>query len=76
MKRQQVRFCDGCGQMFDDIQPEGGQAHWIEARAYLMKYGMHWDDIERTDDACPACARVFQAAACHPPAEGKSVRTI
>lgn len=71
MKRQPVRFCDGCGQMFDAIQPQGGQAQWIEARAYLMKYGLHWDDLDRIDDACPSCARVFQAAAHHAEASRK-----
>lgn len=71
MKHLAVRFCDGCGQMFDDIQPDDGQAQWIDARTYLMKYGLHWDDLDRIDDACPSCARVFQAAALHAGASGK-----
>lgn len=70
MKRQTVRFCDGCGQVFDDIQPEGGQGQWIEARVYPMKYGFYWDDLDRIDDVCPPCARVCQAAAHHPSAAG------
>ncbi|MDP3090550.1 MAG: hypothetical protein Q8N04_07735 [Nitrospira sp.] len=75
MRRPAVRLCDGCGQMFDDVQPEGGQAPWIDAHAYLMKYGLHWDDLDRVDDACPPCARLFQASAHHPPADGKETLT-
>jgi len=66
LKRLAVRFCDGCGQMFDDIQPENGETQWIEARAYLMKYGLHWDDIKRIGNTCPLCARVLHAGASHP----------
>ena len=70
MKRKTVRFCDGCGHVFDDIQPEGGQGQWIEARVYLMKYGFHWEDLDRIDDVCPPCARVCQATERHPSAAG------
>lgn len=74
MKRQAVGFCDGCRQVFDDIQPQGRQAQWIDAHAYLMKYGFHWDDLDRIDDACPSCARVFQAAERQPSAVGKKAQ--
>ena len=57
-----LRFCGGCGQVCDEIQPEGGQPQWMDAHAYLMKYGFHWEDLDRTDDACPPCARVFAVA--------------
>lgn len=59
MKPIPVRFCVGCGYVCDDIQPEGGQAQWIDAHRYLTKYGFHWDDLDRTDEACPSCARVL-----------------
>jgi hypothetical protein len=62
MKRQVVRFCSGCGQVFDDVQPEGGQGRWIEARVYLMKYGFTWDDLTLVNDACPPCKRVLTCA--------------
>ncbi len=70
MKQQAVQFCEGCGQMFDDIQPEGGEARWIEAHAYLMKYGFHWDDLERLNGVCSPCARVFYTAAPLPSGSG------
>ncbi|MDP3090549.1 MAG: hypothetical protein Q8N04_07730 [Nitrospira sp.] len=57
-----VRFCVGCGYFCDAIQPEGEQAPWIDAHAYLMKYGLHWDDLDRVDDTCPPCARVLACA--------------
>lgn len=57
--------------MLDDVQPEDGQAQWIDAHAHLMKYGLLWDDLDRIDDVCPSCARVCQAATHHPPAAGK-----
>ena len=70
MKQHAVRFCEGCGQMFDDIQPEGGEARWIEAHAYLMKYGFHWDDLDRLHGVCSPCARVVHAAAQRPSGSG------
>jgi len=62
MKHIAVRFCVGCGYFCDAIHPAGGQTHWIDAHAYFMKYGLHWEDLDRIDDACPACARVLACA--------------
>ena len=62
MKDIAVRFCVGCGYFCDAIQPERGQAQWIDAHAYLKKYRLHWDDLDRIDDACPPCARVLACA--------------
>ena len=53
-----VRFCVGCGYLRDEIQPEHGQAQWVEARLYLKKYGVTWNELDRHDDICPACAHV------------------
>lgn len=65
--------------MLDDIQPEGGEARWIDAHMYLMKYGFRWEDLDRIDDACPSCLRLFNAAQRHPSADDektqKSVRS-
>ena len=57
MKQHVVWLCNGCGHVFDDIQPEGGEAHWIESRAYLLNYGFQWDDLDFIHDTCPPCAR-------------------
>ena len=54
-----VRFCVGCGYLCDEIEPEDGRAPWVEARHYLKKYGLTWNELDRTDDLCPACARVL-----------------
>ncbi len=62
MKQQIVRFCAGCGQLFDDIQPKDGQARWVNARTYLVKYGVAWQDLKLVDDACLPCKRVFACA--------------
>ncbi|QPD05272.1 MAG: hypothetical protein Nkreftii_003046 [Candidatus Nitrospira kreftii] len=53
-----VQFCVGCGYLCDKIDPEVAQAPWIEARRYLKKYSLTWIELDRTDDMCPACARV------------------
>jgi hypothetical protein len=58
-QRTQVRFCVGCGYLCDEIQPHNGQAHWVEARLYLKRYGLTWNELDRTDDMCPPCARVL-----------------
>jgi rubredoxin len=57
-----LRLCVGCGRVFDEIQPKDRQPQWMDAHAYLTKYGFHWEDLDRTDDACPLCARVFAIA--------------
>ncbi len=62
MRHIQLRICAGCGRVFDEIQPQDGQPRWMDAHAYLMKYGFHWEDLDRMDDACPPCARVFAIA--------------
>jgi hypothetical protein len=62
LKPISLRFCVGCGRLCDEIQPEGGQPQWMDAHAYLTKYGFHWEDLDRTDDACPPCTRVLALA--------------
>jgi hypothetical protein len=57
-----VRFCVGCGYLCDEIHPEGRQPLWIDGHTYVMKYGVRWSDLDRRDDACPNCARVFAIA--------------
>jgi hypothetical protein len=54
-----VQFCVGCGYLCDKIDPEVGQTPWVEARRYLKKYSLTWIELDRTDDMCPACARVL-----------------
>lgn len=62
MKHIAVRFCVECGYFCDAIQPERGKTQWIDAHAYLIKYGLRWEDLDRTDDACQPCARVLACA--------------
>jgi len=57
-RRTLVRFCVGCGYLCDEIQPDNGQTQWIEARHYLKRYGLTWNELDRHDDICPDCARV------------------
>lgn len=57
-----VRFCVGCGYLCDEIEPEDGQAPWVQAHRYLKKYRLTWVELDRTDVFCPACARVFACA--------------
>lgn len=64
-----VRFCVGCGYLCDEIRPEDGQGQWMDAHRYLDKYRLHWSDLDRTDDACPHCARVLACAHHRAPAE-------
>ena len=66
MKPIFVCFCVGCGQVCDKIQPEDEQPRWIDAHTYVTKYGFRWETLDRSDEVCPPCARVFQAAARHP----------
>jgi len=68
MKPILVPFCVGCGQVSDRTQPEDGQPRWINAHTYVIKYGLRWENLDRSDEVCPACARVFQAAVRHPSA--------
>ena len=35
-----LRLCVGCGRVFDEIQPKDGQPQWMDAHAYLTKYGL------------------------------------
>ena len=67
MTRQAVRFCDGCGQFLDEIQPHNGEDCWIEAHAYLLKYGLRWHDINLMDELCPSCVHVISATEIHRP---------
>jgi hypothetical protein len=55
-------ICAGCGYFCDEIHPEGGQPLWIDGHTYVMKYGVCWSDLDRRDNACPNCARVFAIA--------------
>jgi hypothetical protein len=70
MKPILVSFCVGCGQVCDEIEPEMGQPLWIDAHRYVTKYGFRWENLDRSDEVCPACARVFQAAVRHPSEAG------
>ncbi|NJN69940.1 MAG: hypothetical protein HC801_06530 [Nitrospira sp.] len=58
-RRPQVRFCGGCGYLRDEVQPDHGLVQWVEARHYLKKYGVTWNELDRHDTICPACARVI-----------------
>ena len=62
MNHLAVRFCVGCGYLCDAHQTDGGQARWINAHEYLPRYGLCWEDLDRTDGTCPPCARVFACA--------------
>ena len=70
MTRQAVRFCDACGQFFDEIQPDDGEGCWLEAHTYLSKYGLGWQDINLIDEVCPTCAHLIRAAEIHRPRSG------
>lgn len=59
VKRLPILSCVGCGYLCDEIHPDLGVAHWVEARHYLTKYAFNWDQLNRIDSTCPACARVF-----------------
>ena len=54
-----MRFCVGCGQVFDELQPSAGRSRWIAAEAYREKYGRSLSDLHLIADACPPCARVL-----------------
>jgi hypothetical protein len=62
MNNISVRFCVGCGYLCDEIHQERGQPLWTDGHTYVMKYGVCWSDLDRRDDACPDCARVFTIA--------------
>jgi hypothetical protein len=54
-----ARFCVGCGQVLDDLQPSDSRPSWITAEAYRKKYGFGFTDPHLMGDACPPCVRVF-----------------
>ena len=54
-----VRFCVGCGYLCDEIDPENGEAQWMDAHQYVTKYRLSWSLLDRIDDTCPHCARVL-----------------
>ena len=57
MQQHVIWLCDGCRQIFDDLQPEGGEAHWVPAHAFLLTYRFQWDELDIIHDTCPSCAR-------------------
>ena len=40
-----MRFCVGCGQVFDELQPSDSRPRWIAAEAYREKYGLSLNDF-------------------------------
>jgi hypothetical protein len=54
-----ARFCVGCGQVLDDLQPSDSRPSWITGDAYRQKYGFGFTDLHLMGEACPPCARVF-----------------
>lgn len=62
MTRSTVRFCLGCGYLCDATTSDRGLETWMEAQRYLTKCDIRWEDLDRIEDACPACARVFAIA--------------
>ncbi|MDH4343552.1 MAG: hypothetical protein OEV71_10675 [Nitrospira sp.] len=75
VKPLRVRFCVGCGYLADAIQAEDGETLWTDANHYLKKYGLAWNELERRDDSCPACARVLACAYSRIPAAKVSTLT-
>ena len=54
-----ARFCVGCGQVFDDLQPPDRLPLWITADAYRKKHGFGFTDLHLIGEACPPCARQY-----------------
>jgi predicted RNA-binding protein with PUA domain len=54
-----ARFCVGCGQVFDELQPSDSRPCWIAAHAYREKYGCRFTDLHLIEDVCPLCAHVI-----------------
>lgn len=54
-----TRFCVGCGQVLDEMQPSDSRPRWIAAWAYREKYGLRLNDLHLIEDAYPPCGRVF-----------------
>jgi hypothetical protein len=54
-----ARFCVGCGQVVDDLQPSDSLPLWITADAYRKKHGFGFTDLHLMGEACPPCARIF-----------------
>jgi hypothetical protein len=42
MTQLSARFCLGCGQVFDDLQPSDSRPCWITAEVYREKYGFRF----------------------------------
>lgn len=59
MNQQPVEFCNGCGKILDKIQPASPPRQWIEA--FLVKYGLTWDDLRLQQNFCPECRKVGTA---------------
>jgi hypothetical protein len=62
VKRLHVRFCVGCGYLYDEIHPDSAVGEWVEARHFLTKYAFSWGQLNRIDSTCPGCARVLACA--------------
>ena len=62
-----MRFCVGCGQVFDELQPFDSRPRWIAAEAYREKYGLSLNDlhlIATLARLAPACWRLAAAWCC------------
>jgi len=68
-----IRFCVGCGHVFDKLQPSDGVSSWVSGDVFRDKYGFGLDDLHLIEDTCPPCARVFAIgrALSHPEPVGK-----
>lgn len=62
MTRHTVRFCLGCGYLCDATASDHSSQEWTEAHRYLTRHGIRWEELDRMEDACPFCARVFAIA--------------
>lgn len=65
MKQQSAHFCSGCGKILDEIQPADHPTPWVEARAFLLKYGFTWDDLDLQQSFCPGCRKVIETSIHH-----------
>lgn len=50
-----ARFCVGCGQVLDDLEPSDSRPCWIAAHAYREKYEFMFTDLHLIGGACPRC---------------------
>ena len=53
-----ARFCVGCGQVLDDLQPSDSRSSWITADAYHERYGFGFTDLHLMGRRAPLRPRV------------------